>query len=575
MGANVPTKKASKVIADDEDNDEEEAMEEEEEEEKEEEQEEKENEEGEEETSERPFQKTSAIDLNAMDGSGLTVIHHLVQPFRDGTFRNNLDILRLLHNCGASLVQSDFSRRTPLSYASKINAPLLTYELNMLIHKKSDGKKVVPPKFLINDPNAPMLNSVDFYHDAQVYIDQTIANQPANKTTTPTHTVDTASGMSVTGELVLDLTTQKPYDVRLTKVDVQYGTCGLYNFYRMQIIKHKSKNNLFFLFTHWGRIGDAEGQHQLTPFPVLDECQKEFNKVFRQKTANQWKDIDRFEAKPKKYVLVPLQDSRKQKHLPVAIDFDRLNDVKHQLPSKLSSFPYKDLMRTLLSREAVRTHINRTHLDQHWLPISELSTETLDKARVTLKKIKEAIESKDQIAATAAGNLTNDHKEQIKTHLKTIYDCTNEYYTLLPWAGYSYEKIQIIADITIYNQQEKRLDDLCELEISYKILLAAQANLSVCSPLDYLYRSLDCHIEATNINDLESQLILRYIWASSPTTKVEQIFRIARNDDIEQTRNSTIGNRYLLWHGTSICNLISIFNRGKFVFVHHNRQAYR
>ncbi|CAF3709173.1 unnamed protein product [Rotaria sp. Silwood1] len=55
--------------------------------------------------------------------------------------------------------------------------------------------------------------------------------------------------------------------------------------------------------------------------------------------------------------------------------------------------------------------------------------------------------------------------------------------------------------------QEQKLDDILELELFYKILLVAQANLNRISSLDYLYKSI-------NKDDIDSQFILRYIWTS-------------------------------------------------------------
>ncbi len=106
------------------------------------------------------------------------------------------------------------------------------------------------------------------------------------------------------------------------------------------------------------------------------------------------------------------------------------------------------------------------------------------------------------------------------------------------------------------------MDDLLELELAYKILLGAQANLKTISPLDYLYKSMNCQFEAMNKDDIDSQLILRYIWASAPNVQVEQIFKVARPKEDERLFKSNLDNHYLLWHGTGICNLISILARG-------------
>ncbi|CAF1533352.1 unnamed protein product, partial [Adineta steineri] len=58
-----------------------------------------------------------------------------------------------------------------------------------------------------------------------------------------------------------------------------------------------------------------------------------------------------------------------------------------------------------------------------------------------------------------------------------------------------------------------------------------------------------------NKDDIDSQLILRYIWASSSNIQVEQIFKIVRPRG-ERLCKSNLDNHYLLWHGTNICNLI-------------------
>ena len=56
-----------------------------------------------------------------------------------------------------------------------------------------------------------------------------------------------------------------------------------------QVVYQKGKD-MYILFTRWGRIGD-EGQFQRTPFPKLSDVVKEFSKIFKSKTGNDWKKI--------------------------------------------------------------------------------------------------------------------------------------------------------------------------------------------------------------------------------------------------------------------------------------------
>jgi predicted DNA-binding WGR domain protein len=505
-------------------------------------------------TKSEEFQLTSLINLNAIDIYGRTCIHHLVQPFSEGTYRNNIEILQLLHFCGASLTIPDLSDLTPLQYSIENNYQHLSNELIKLTNnKKYSIKKTIIEKFNVNDPNKNLLDKPDFYNDAQHLIDEYILSHPISKTNT-IYKVDPTSGMSLTGEILIDTDKNQPYDVRLTKTDVSYGTLGLYNFYRMQIIKHNNKKNLFFLFTRWGRIGSDEGQHQLTPYSTFNECVKEFLKIFREKTGNLWKDTDQFEIKPKKYTLVQLNEYEIKKHPNIPIDFDRLQAEHEQPSSKLQSSVYKNLMRTFITCQTIR----RTELDVEWMPASQLKCETLEKARDLLGKIKDIIEKKEKFNSEKSSN----QKDELKFFLESIRQYTNEYYTLIPLNNYSDEKLIIIQDNNILKQQEKILEDLFQLQLSYKILLGAQANLKYISSLDYIYKCLNCQFEVLNKDDIDSQFILRYIWASSPNIQVEQIFKIARANEDERLMKCNIGNRYLLWHGTSICNLISILTRG-------------
>ena len=95
----------------------------------------------------------------------------------------------------------------------------------------------------------------------------------------------------VSRELVMDEEQKLPHDVLLTKVDVQHAPYGLYNFYKLQVVRQTVKD-LYVLFNKWGRIGD-EGQYQRTPFKNKEEAVKEFCKIFKAKTGNDWNKLDR------------------------------------------------------------------------------------------------------------------------------------------------------------------------------------------------------------------------------------------------------------------------------------------
>jgi len=92
---------------------------------------------------------------------------------------------------------------------------------------------------------------------------------------------------------------KKPWDCYLTKVDLKNGIYGDFVFYKMQLL-YDSVRDLYVVFTRWGRIGEA-GMNQRTPFPKLEDAQKDFCTIFKSKTGNDFTDLDNFQRVKKKY----------------------------------------------------------------------------------------------------------------------------------------------------------------------------------------------------------------------------------------------------------------------------------
>ena len=89
------------------------------------------------------------------------------------------------------------------------------------------------------------------------------------------------------------------YKVTLIKVNIRYGQYSANLFYRMSIVYHNLRK-VYILFTNWGRIGTL-GQFQCTPFYNKDQCVKEFQAIFFEKTKNHYKNRDNFVKHNKKY----------------------------------------------------------------------------------------------------------------------------------------------------------------------------------------------------------------------------------------------------------------------------------
>ena len=75
------------------------------------------------------------------------------------------------------------------------------------------------------------------------------------------------------------------------------------NFTRMQIIGHKLKKQ-FVLFKRQGQVGQ-DGEWKIQPFSIPENAIREFMKLYKAKTGNEWTALPEFRRCTKKSALVP------------------------------------------------------------------------------------------------------------------------------------------------------------------------------------------------------------------------------------------------------------------------------
>ena len=343
------------------------------------------------------------------------------------------------------------------------------------------------------------------------------------------------------------------YDILLSKVDVKYSWHGMYNFYRLQIWKEEHKE-LYILFTNWGRIDRySHGQYQNTPFSTQNEAIEEFCKVFKAKTGNDWSAKDQFENKENKYRIVQIEHSKKVKRPSFPINL--MTNVECQLPIGLQIF-LKDISNVDLLKKA---YMKENLCDLASFPFEQISCEAVKKAEAVLKQISDCISKIEFIRNIKNGE---EKRELEKYKLSTkIFQLNNEYYSLVPSSGFEYEKVQIIENEYRVKEEERRLKYLQEFGTAKSILLGAMLRKNVIHPFDYIFSCLDCQIVEISDESQEAQLIQQYMYNSRGLTsqRIQNIFKIQREEDIEKfTKVCKNSNRRLLWHGTDVCNLISI-----------------
>ena len=367
--------------------------------------------------------------------------------------------------------------------------------------------------------------------------------------------------------VVKDGTIYQDYDVLMNKVDVDFGNYGMYNFYRLQIWKEKHKE-LYILLTNWGRIERwGRGQYQNTPFSTAEEAVAEFCKIFKSKSGNDWQDRKNFVDKNRKYRIVRTRFQSKVKK--ESFDIDLMTEVKSRLPLSLQKF-VADISDVKMLKQS---YWKEKICDSGNIPFELIDREALSKAEAILDEIKPLIEKKEKLTEKRFGNLELEEDKaksilaELGQVLQRISTLSNEYYFLVPSADFSFERVPPIDSDNILKQEKKRIKQLTEIELSKSVVLGSMLRKDEIHPLDYIFHSLNCNIDMLEENCLESQLILQYLYNSRGlrSSKVEQIFKIERQADREK-HQAEVGRledgRKLLWHGTSMANLISILSRG-------------
>uniref|UniRef100_T1IYM8 Poly [ADP-ribose] polymerase n=1 Tax=Strigamia maritima TaxID=126957 RepID=T1IYM8_STRMM len=496
--------------------------------------------------SEDSFKKTSNADLKYKDKDGSTIIHKVVQPY-DGASYENVQLLQLFVELDSPLDQPNEAGLKPLDMAESNRFTRIAAAIQKL---SSDDKPLhfLPISNLDVDDGVTIRDSNwNYKDDSAALVEKMEVECMEEAEEDSLNKPDPQTGMEDTGEIVSDQEQGILYDALMTKVDLNYGVWGRYNYYKLQIICQKGKD-LYILFTRWGRIGTV-GQFQQTPFRNLDDAVKEFCKVFRSKTGNAWQDVKKFVPHVKKYHLVTFEQQRRRRLRDIAINLEC--ELPSQLPSSLQEL-MKDLTNVTMLQEACRD----AGIDVGIMPFGRLSESAINKGRNILGELKELVTTKNKLEDDA------ESREKLTEICEKIIVMSNRYYQAIPQFGYAYERVQPLDSINSLQTCCDQVDNLAELEVCSQLLLGAQFRTTEMNPLDYIYRAINCKLSLMSEAEMESQYILQYINNTTEEKRVvvESIHRVCRFDEKEVGRD--VGNRWLFWHGTSSANLVSILARG-------------
>ncbi|TRY73067.1 hypothetical protein TCAL_13884 [Tigriopus californicus] len=542
------------------------------------------------------------LDLTAIDKNDRTVFHHLLAVDHDSSFPvtfDNAEMLDVLFQASKITKRSvpptidhEFmreaekrgNRRILEALKKKVNyhstkdlksfeppqvedcvqwSSDFSFDLNedsqamlSILRKQSTPKRSKRAKTTDEDDDEDRMSSED---ESDSEVESDMEGDPNDDNHGHVEGVSRPQGLTIQNGSIHD-----GYAILMTKIDVSFGAWGLYNFYRMQIWKDKYKD-LWVLFTNWGRIGDYRGgQYQNTPFGTADKAVEEFEKTFKAKTGNEWKDVSEFQQKPRKYRLVDVEKLKTVKKS--ALEFDLGSKIPSQLPPVVQSM-IEDIANVSMYVEANKQIGN----DPESLPFGSIRRDQVEKAKGILEQLRDLIADKVSIEGKRSTNSSEALQERLFDCVDEISKISSEYFYLMPKKGFEFTKVLPIDNDNLLTSELNRVNLTLDLEAAERLLLGAQFRRKEINPLDYIYRSLGCVISPLNPNTDEATCILRYI-GNSPNAdncEIDGIFKIKRDEDFSKF-GQTIKpkhdwNRRLLFHGSKRANLFSIFTHGLMV----------
>jgi len=335
------------------------------------------------------------LDKTIRDAEGRTPIHHVVQPLDYGSFENEkmLEIIAAHFDVN----EADSQNKTPIYYAHLQDDGVMVKALKAL--GATDAKAASNLKRAATSVIATVdwpKEEVDYEEDAEKFLDEASKVEKDLIITEEKIKPDQYCQDATYHEVVYD-DKLGAYDLFMTKVDVKRGYFGGNVFYKMQVLHHKVRD-YYTLYTRYGRIGE-QGQLQNTPHPNKESAIKEFNKIFKSKSGNEWANKDSFEKHPHKYRL--LQFTRKANHKEYLVPFDLKNP---KVPQSTLDDEIKTIVHDIADVKMYQKMMHSFNIDTHILPLARLNRELLNEAQNILFEIRELL---DQIDEGRKGNVDN------------------------------------------------------------------------------------------------------------------------------------------------------------------------
>lgn len=305
-------------------------------------------------------------------------------------------------------------------------------------------------------------------------------------------------------------------------------------FYIMQLIK---KGGSYVHFMRWGRIGDSGRKSEKT-FSSLDISISAFEKQFRSKTGNRWRDRTSFIKKDKKYFLSNIGYEEKLEEIELDEEKKDSCEIKSELDNRI-----QEVIKLISDLKMMNNALVELDIDTKKMPLGKLRQSQIEKAEKLLDQIEELINKKKG----------------------TSEELSSKYYTLIPIAC-GRRKPPVISTLNKLREYRNVLGDLKNMVIATKIIKNKSINMH---PIDGVYKKMNAFMRPVNKRTKEWKILYNYFKNThAPTHRFKldlvDILKLERNDVDKEFSDlaDKIGNRQLLIHGSRLSNWLSIIKLG-------------
>lgn len=318
------------------------------------------------------------------------------------------------------------------------------------------------------------------------------------------------------------------YDCTLNQTEIGVNANKFYN---IQIIQLQNK---FVVYIRYGRIGN-DGTSTNDFFNTKQQAISHFKSKFKTKTGNNWGEP--FAKKPKKYFFSE-KDVVEQSIEESESDSSSNSEPEVELDKRVVKF--LELISNVVYMKATLVELE---IDLEKMPLGKIRQSQIDSAYEILNQIN--------------SNMKN------KTKLETL---SSEFYTLIPQV-FGYKAPPIINNADLVGKNLNLLNELSQMVFGAVSVTKLKGNKS--NPLLKLYTDLHTDIVPLDSTDKMYKLLDDYMKRSMAPTHnfkydIVEIFQVDRHAerDLYETYSTKLKNHTLLFHGTSISNLIGILTNG-------------